>query len=80
MRIWTQRFKVATVLEATARILYMIEATGGKPAGISPENVAVMKDFCQKSLWSGEIAGYKRESEHKRQQCIALLPFVLPWI
>lgn len=40
-------FKVAAVLEATARILYMIEATGCKPAGISPENVAAMKDFAR---------------------------------
>ena len=59
VRIWTQRLKVATVLEATARILYMIEATGGKPAGISPENVAVMKDFA-KNHYGQEIAGYKR--------------------
>jgi len=47
-------FKVATVLEATARILYMIEATGGKPAGISPENVAVMKDFAKNHYGQGK--------------------------
>lgn len=38
-------FKTSTVLEVTAQIYYMIEATGGKPAGISPENIAAMKDF-----------------------------------
>ena len=47
-------FKVATVLEATARILYMIEATGGKPAGISPENVAAMKDFAKNHYGQGK--------------------------
>lgn len=38
-------FAVARVLEVTAQIYYMIEATGGKPVGISPENIAFMKDF-----------------------------------
>jgi L-fuculose-phosphate aldolase len=38
-------FKVATVLEVTAQIYYMIEATGGKAAIISEENVKAMKDF-----------------------------------
>ena len=31
-------FKVAKVLEVTSQIYYMIEATGGKPVGISDEN------------------------------------------
>ena len=38
-------FKVATVLEMTAEIYYMIEASGGKAIGISPENVAAMKEL-----------------------------------
>lgn len=40
-------FKVATVLEVTARILYMVEATGGRPMGISAADVAAMKAFAQ---------------------------------
>lgn len=40
-------FKVATVLEVTARIYYMIEAAGGKPVEISEDNLAAMKDFAQ---------------------------------
>lgn len=47
-------FKVATVLEATARILYMIEATGGKPAGISAENLAAMKDYAKNHYGQGK--------------------------
>ena len=42
-------FKTATVLEVTAQIYYMVEATGGKPAGISPENIAAMQDFVKNS-------------------------------
>ena len=42
-------FKTAKVLEATAQIYYMIEATGGKPVGISPENIAAMQDFVKNS-------------------------------
>ena len=38
-------FRVCTVLEIAARILYMIEATGGKPDPISDENIAAMQDF-----------------------------------
>lgn len=38
-------FKVATVLEVTAQIYSMIEATGGRPVPISAANVAAMKDF-----------------------------------
>lgn len=38
-------FKVATVLEVTARIYYMTEATGGKPVMISEENINAMKEF-----------------------------------
>lgn len=40
-------FKVSTVLEVTAHILYMIEATGGKPVGISQENINIMEDFAK---------------------------------
>ena len=36
-------FKVCTVLELTARILYMIESTGGKPCPISEEDIAAMQ-------------------------------------
>lgn len=32
-------FKVATVLEVTAQIYYMVEATGGKPTMISDERI-----------------------------------------
>lgn len=42
-------FKTAKVLEVTAQIYYMIEATGGKPVGISPENIAAMQDFVKNS-------------------------------
>lgn len=42
-------FKTATVLEVTARIYYMVEATGGKPVGISPENIAAMQNFVKNS-------------------------------
>ena len=42
-------FKTSTVLEVSAQIYYMIEATGGKPVGISPENIAAMKDFVKNS-------------------------------
>lgn len=38
-------FKTAKVLEVTAQILCMVEATGGKPVGISNENIAIMQDF-----------------------------------
>ena len=40
-------FKCATVLEATARVLQLVEATGGKPVGISQENIDYMWDFAQ---------------------------------
>ena len=42
-------FKVAKVLEVTAQIYYMIQATGGCPAGISEENIAIMQDFVKNS-------------------------------
>ena len=38
-------FKTAKVLEVTAQIYYMIEATGGKPAGISHENIKAKQGF-----------------------------------
>lgn len=47
-------FKTAKVLEVTAQIYYMIEATGGKPAGISDENIAIMQDFVQNSYGQGK--------------------------
>lgn len=47
-------FKVAKVLEVTSQIYYMIEATGGKPVGISPENVAAMQDFVKNSYGQGK--------------------------
>lgn len=47
-------FKVAKVLEVTAQIYYMIEATGGKPVGISPENIATMQDFVKNSYGQGK--------------------------
>lgn len=47
-------FKVAKVLEVTSQIYYMVEATGGKPVGISPENVAAMQDFVKNSYGQGK--------------------------
>ncbi len=47
-------FKVCTVLELTARILYMIEATGGKPCPISDENIAAMQDFVRYHYGQGK--------------------------
>ncbi|QTQ13988.1 class II aldolase/adducin family protein [Treponema parvum] len=38
-------FRVCTVLEVTANIYYMIEATGGKPKLISREKILAMQDF-----------------------------------
>lgn len=42
-------FKTAKVLEVTAQIYYMIEAAGGKPVGISEENIKAMQDFVKNS-------------------------------
>lgn len=47
-------FKVAKVLEVTSQIYYMIEATGGKPVGISDENIAAMQDFVKNSYGQGK--------------------------
>lgn len=47
-------FKTAKVLEMTAQIYYMIEATGGRPVGISPENIAIMQDFVKNSYGQGK--------------------------
>ena len=47
-------FKIAKVLEVTAQIHYMIEATGGKPAGISDENIKIMQDFAKNSSGQGK--------------------------
>jgi L-fuculose-phosphate aldolase len=38
-------FRVTTVLEVTAQILYMVESTGCKPLGITQENVEAMQYF-----------------------------------
>lgn len=46
-RSMSEAFKTATVLEATARVLQLVEATGAKPAGISQENIDYMWDFAQ---------------------------------
>lgn len=40
-------FKTAKVLEMTAQIKYMIEATGGKPVGISDENISIMQEMAK---------------------------------
>ncbi|MEY8506925.1 class II aldolase/adducin family protein [Lachnospiraceae bacterium 42-17] len=47
-------FKTAKVLEVTAQIYYMIEAAGGKPAGISEENIKAMQDFVKNSYGQGK--------------------------
>ena len=47
-------FRVCTVLEIAARILYMIEATGGKPDPISDENIANMQDFVKNHYGQGK--------------------------
>lgn len=47
-------FKTAKVLEVTAQIYYMIEATGGKPVGISDENIKAMQDFVKYSYGQGK--------------------------
>lgn len=47
-------FKTAKVLEVTAQIYYMIEATGGKPVGISDENIAAMQDFVKNKYGQGK--------------------------
>ena len=38
-------FKTAKILENDCTDLYMIDASGGKPAGISPENIAAMQEM-----------------------------------
>ena len=47
-------FKTAKVLEMTAQISYMVEATGNKPVGISNENIAKMQDFVKNSYGQGK--------------------------
>lgn len=47
-------FKTAKVLEMTAQICYMVEATGNKPVGISQENIAKMQDFVKNSYGQGK--------------------------
>lgn len=42
-------FRVAKVLEMTAQLYCLIESTGNKPVGISPENIAAMQDFMKNS-------------------------------
>lgn len=40
-------FKTAKVLEMTAQIKYMVEASGGKPLGISDQNISAMQEMAQ---------------------------------
>ena len=47
-------FKTAKVLEVTAQIYYMVEATGGHPVGISDESIAIMQDFVKNSYGQGK--------------------------
>ena len=47
-------FRVCTVLEIAARILYMIESTGGKPDLISDEIIAIMQDFVKNHYGQGK--------------------------
>lgn len=47
-------FKTAKVLEVTAQIYYMIEAAGGKPVGISEENIKAMQVFVKNSYGQGK--------------------------
>ncbi|MEA4854486.1 MAG: class II aldolase/adducin family protein [Christensenella sp.] len=47
-------FKVAKVLEVTAQILYMIEATGNKPLYLSDENINAMYDFARNQYGQGK--------------------------
>ena len=47
-------FKVANVLEMTAKIFYLIESSGGWPAGISPDDIEYMKDFAKNHYGQGK--------------------------
>ena len=47
-------FRTCKVLEIAARILYMIEAAGGKPIPISDENIAIMQDFVKNHYGQGK--------------------------
>lgn len=40
-------FKVSAVLEMMAQIYQLIRATGGQPIPLSPENIAIMRDFAK---------------------------------
>ena len=54
-------FRVAAVLEYTAHVRLMIESSGGKPAGISEENVKAMWDFARFSYGQDKDAGRKQQ-------------------
>ena len=47
-------FKVCTVLEYAARVLWMIESTGGTPCSISDGNIAAMQDFMKNHYGQGK--------------------------
>ena len=47
-------FRVCTVLEMAARILYQIESSGGKPCMLSEENIAAMQDFIKNRYGQGK--------------------------
>ncbi len=53
-RTMDEAFKTATILEVTAQQLYMIEATGGHPLGISKENIDYMWDFARNKYGQGK--------------------------
>lgn len=40
-------FKVSAVLEMMSQIYQLIRATGGRPVPLSPENIAIMRDFAK---------------------------------
>jgi L-fuculose-phosphate aldolase len=54
-------FRVAAVLEYTAHVRLMIESSGGKPAGISEENVKAMWDFARFSYGQDKDDGQKQQ-------------------
>lgn len=44
-----EAFKTATVLEATANVYQLIEASGGKPLLLAPEEIEAMQEFMRTS-------------------------------
>lgn len=47
-------FNTATVLEITANILQMVEATGGKPVGFTPDIIKTQQDFVKNCYGQGK--------------------------